>query len=106
MGGSEMSSTLYALNHATDTTMDSACDVERRPMSESRAMLRRLGTRVLIASSRPIVRHGLRALLADEIDLAVIAEAESGGSAVTLVRQLRPDVVVIDFLLPEADGIN
>jgi len=52
------------------------------------------------------VRHGLRALLTNESDLDVIAEAESGGSAVRLARQLLPDVVVIDLLLPEIDGIT
>jgi NarL family two-component system response regulator LiaR len=101
-----MSSTIYAIEHATDAKTGTACDAERRPPSGSRAVLKPLGIRVLIASSQPIVRHGLRALLADESDLTVIAEAESAGGAVRLARQHRPDVVVVDLLLPEIDGIS
>jgi DNA-binding NarL/FixJ family response regulator len=62
--------------------------------------------RVLIASAQPIVRHGLRALLTAESDLDVIAEADDGTSAVTLAHQLRPDVVLVDLLLPGVDGIS
>jgi NarL family two-component system response regulator LiaR len=62
--------------------------------------------RILIASSEPIVRHGLRALLAAEADLEVVAEADDGGSALNLARQLRPDVVLIDLLIPQVDGIT
>jgi DNA-binding NarL/FixJ family response regulator len=106
IGDSDMSSTTYAIDQAADAEADPACDVERRPMPVARAALRRLGTHVLIASSQPIVRHGLRVLLADEPDLDLIAEAEDGRSAIRLARQLRPDVVVIDLLLPEVDGIE
>jgi DNA-binding NarL/FixJ family response regulator len=63
-------------------------------------------TRVLIASSQPIVRHGLRALLTAAAELDVVAEAEDGASAVTLARRLRPDVVVIDLQLPKVDGLT
>src|SRR4051812_39693047 len=63
------------------------------------------GTRVLIASAQPIVRHGLRALLTAEAELDIVAEAEDGASAVTLARRLRPDVVVIDLPLPDLDGL-
>jgi DNA-binding NarL/FixJ family response regulator len=75
-------------------------------MPRSQIMERRLRTRVLIANHQPIVRHGLRALLADAPDVDVVAETESGGEAVRLARQLRPDVVVIDLLLPDLDGIS
>ena len=64
------------------------------------------GTRVLIASSQPILRHGLRALLTAEAGLEVVAEADDGASAVMLARRLRPDVVVIDLHLPDLDGIR
>jgi DNA-binding NarL/FixJ family response regulator len=62
--------------------------------------------RILIASSQPILRHGLRALLTAEAELEVVAEAEDGTSAVTLARRLRPDVVVIDLHLPDLDGLT
>lgn len=62
--------------------------------------------RVLIASHLPIVRHGLRALIANEPDLQVIDETDDGGEAVRLARQLRPDVVLIDLSIPTVDGIS
>ena len=62
--------------------------------------------RILIASSQPIVRHGLRSLLMAEAELDVVAEADDGASAVTQARRLRPDVVVIDLRLPDLDGLT
>jgi len=61
--------------------------------------------RVLIAHHQPIVRHGVRDLLGDEPGLAVVAEAESGAEAERLARQLRPDVVLVDLLLPPPGGL-
>jgi DNA-binding NarL/FixJ family response regulator len=52
------------------------------------------------------VRYGLRALLANEPDLALVAEAETGTEAVELARRLRPDVVMIDLQMPTIDGIT
>ena len=62
-------------------------------------------TRVLIANHQPIVRHGIRALLATEPDIEIIGEAENGSDAVELARRFRPDVVVIDLMMPDVDGI-
>jgi two-component system, NarL family, response regulator LiaR len=61
--------------------------------------------RVLIANQQPIVRHGVRALLASEPDIEVVAETDSGSDAVRLVRRLRPDVVIVDLLLAGQGGI-
>jgi DNA-binding NarL/FixJ family response regulator len=61
--------------------------------------------RVLIANRQPIVRHGVRALLAREPDIEVVAETDSGTEAVRLARQLRPDIVLIDLLMPAPGGI-
>jgi NarL family two-component system response regulator LiaR len=61
--------------------------------------------RVLIANHQPIVRHGVRALLASEPDVVVVGETDSGVEAVRLARRLRPDVVLVDLLLPAPDGI-
>ena len=62
--------------------------------------------RVLIANQQPIVRHGLRVLLANEPDLHVIGETDDGGEAVRMARRLRPDVVLIDLSIPTLDGIS
>jgi DNA-binding NarL/FixJ family response regulator len=62
--------------------------------------------RVLIANQQPIVRHGVRALLADAPDLEVVAEADTGAEAVRLARRFRPDVVLVDLLLPTPGGIS
>jgi DNA-binding NarL/FixJ family response regulator len=48
----------------------------------------------------------VRALLAGEADIDLIGETENGGTAVTLARELRPDVVLLDLLMPELDGIT
>lgn len=53
----------------------------------------------------PIVRHGLRQLLALEDDLQVVGEAATGEEAVTLAATQRPDVVVLDIRLPGAGGL-
>lgn len=62
--------------------------------------------RILIASGHPIVRYGLRALLAEAGDLDMVGEAEDGARAVALAAQLRPDTVVMDLMLPEIDAIT
>jgi NarL family two-component system response regulator LiaR len=101
-----MRSTVYAEEYIADADVDAVRSVDLIQVPRSRTVDRRGRTRVLIASSQPIVRLGLRALLTDEADFDVIAEAEDGGSAVRLARQLRPDVVVIDLLMPDLDGIT
>src|SRR5438067_7417645 len=62
--------------------------------------------RVLIADDHAIVRMGLRALIATEPGLEVVGEAVDGMDAVRKVRSLRPDVIVLDLVMPRQDGIQ
>ncbi len=64
-----------------------------------------MAIRVLIADDHSVVREGLRMFLGRDPELAVIGEATDGEEAVRLARQLRPDVVLMDLLMPVMDGI-
>jgi DNA-binding NarL/FixJ family response regulator len=63
-------------------------------------------TRVLLADDHKIVRDGLRALLENQPQVQVVAEAEDGDMTVRLAKELRPDVVVMDVAMPGMDGIE
>jgi two-component system NarL family response regulator len=61
--------------------------------------------RVLIADDHPVVREGIRAMVARETDMSVVAEANDGEQAVALYGEHRPDVVLMDLRMPKKDGI-
>jgi len=61
--------------------------------------------RVLIADDHPMMRHGLRSVITGEQDLELVGEAGSGGEAIDLYRQLRPDVVLMDLQMAGVDGL-
>ncbi|MFJ6486776.1 MULTISPECIES: response regulator transcription factor [unclassified Streptomyces] len=63
-------------------------------------------TRVLLVDDQPLVRSGLRVLMADTADLEVVGEAGTGTEGVRLAAELRPDVVVMDIRMPGMDGIE
>jgi DNA-binding NarL/FixJ family response regulator len=62
--------------------------------------------RVLLADDHHIVRDGLRALIEQQPDLEVVADAENGYKAVRLALEYRPDLVVMDISMPELNGIE
>lgn len=61
--------------------------------------------RVLIADDHGIVRQGLAALLEQETDLTVVAQASNGEEALTMFRQYQPDVTLMDLRMPQMDGV-
>jgi DNA-binding NarL/FixJ family response regulator len=62
--------------------------------------------RVLIADDHAVVRQGLRLFLEVQPDVEVVGEAENGAAAVERAEELRPDVVVMDVVMPDVDGIR
>jgi len=62
--------------------------------------------RVLIADDHAVVRQGLRAFLEAQNDIEVVGEANDGSEAVRLADALRPDVLVMDVVMPKVDGIE
>jgi len=62
--------------------------------------------RVLIADDHPVVRQGLRGFLETCADIEGVAEAKDGAQAMALAREHVPDVILMDLLMPEMDGVE
>ena len=61
---------------------------------------------ILIADDHAVVRQGLRMFLEMEADFKVVGEAENGEVAIQLAGELRPDIVLMDLIMPVMDGIT
>jgi DNA-binding NarL/FixJ family response regulator len=75
-----------------------------QPNSTTAVPARRL--RILLADDHEVVREGLRALIAKRAEWQVCAEASDGRKAVALAEKERPDIAVIDFGMPELNGLE
>jgi DNA-binding NarL/FixJ family response regulator len=64
-----------------------------------------MAVRVVLADDQPLIRTGLRVLIADTPDIDVVGEAGTGTEAIRLARENRADVVVMDIRMPGLDGI-
>src|SRR5918993_3870575 len=62
--------------------------------------------RILIADDHALVREGLRTMLSSEEDLSVVAEAYDGQQALSICRELSPDLVLMDVRMPVMDGLE
>ncbi len=62
--------------------------------------------RILIADDHAVVREGLRALIEAKPDMELVGEAADGEAAVTLAGALKPDIVLLDLVMPNMDGIE
>ena len=63
-------------------------------------------TQILIVDDHPLFRRGIRGSIEPETDLAIVGEAADGVSAVQAVDQLSPDIVLLDFNLPQLSGLE
>jgi NarL family two-component system response regulator LiaR len=62
--------------------------------------------RILVVDDHTVVRKGIRALLAEIEDIEVVGEAHTGQEAITQAESLNPDVILMDLVMPEMDGIE
>ena len=65
-----------------------------------------MAIRIILADDHKMLRQGLCALLKNQPDIEVVGEAEDGATAVRLVRELKPDIIIMDVNMPGMDGID
>jgi DNA-binding NarL/FixJ family response regulator len=65
-----------------------------------------MSIKILLADDHHIIRQGIRALLEAQKDFEIVAEADDGRTAVKLVRQHNPDVIIMDVSMPDLNGID
>jgi len=63
-------------------------------------------TRILLVDDHPLFREGVRALLSAEPDIEVVGEAADGKQAIEFAEKLSPDIIVMDLVMPEMNGMQ
>ena len=79
---------------------------KQRHMSQGVAMGEAGPIRILLVDDQPLLRMGFRLILEGEDDLGIVGEASDGAEAIRQVRELAPDVVLMDVRMPVLDGIE
>jgi two-component system response regulator NreC len=62
--------------------------------------------RIILADNHHLVRQGLALLLAEELDMQVVGEAEDYSSTIKLIKELSPQVVILDISMPDLNGVE
>jgi two-component system, NarL family, response regulator NreC len=65
-----------------------------------------MSIKILLADDHRIVREGLRSILESESDIEIVGEASDGATALSLVRKLIPDLIVMDISMPDLNGVE
>ena len=65
-----------------------------------------MSVRILLVDDHNIIREGLRSMLDEQPDMEVVAEAEEGHKALHLVREMLPDIAIMDVTMPDLNGIE
>ena len=63
-------------------------------------------TRILIADDHAMLREGMRNLLEQERDFELVGEATDGEEAVKLAKELKPDIIIMDIVMPKLNGVE
>ena len=80
---------------------------EEPPEDRERSLVQTGGRRrILIADDHEVTRRGIRALFAEEPDLEICGEARDGIEAVARAKELKPDLIILDLIMPRAGGFS
>lgn len=99
----------WSISHGDDSYFRLKAETVEQPFADAEhcsAGYTRGMIKILLVDDDPNIRRGVRMNLALESDLSIVGEAGDGWEALRLVRELQPDVVVMDIRLPSLDGLS